>query len=180
MAGDGIATLFVLAFFGFLIWAAVKLAKRPKSYTKRFVPMEAAEHKQRNRWFHKSRYGLSDEQWKGGRGVRTQRGELVRSRGEARVADHLYARGFDYEYEPMICGFRPDFFLPEYGIVIEYWSGVSKNRKIKTAAYLREGYALVSLESGKGVSVERDIDRQLYYKFRDMGLGPDGRTKLAH
>lgn len=179
MAGDDVATLFVLAFFALVVWGFVKLARRPKRYAKRFTPMEAADRHQRNRWFHKSRYGLSDEQWIRGRSVPTARGDVVRSRAEARVADHLHGRGFRYEYEPMVCGFRPDFFLPDYGIVIEYWSPLSKNRRVKTAAYLREGYGLVSLEDGKGVSVERDIDRQLYYRFRDVGLAPDGRTKRS-
>lgn len=75
----------------------------------------------------------------------------------------------------MVCGFRPDFFLPDYGIVIEYWSGLSKNRRAKTAAYRREGYSLVSVEDGKGVSIERDVDLQLYYRFKEMRLDPDGR-----
>ena len=60
MAEGDLATIFVLAFFALLIWGAVKLARRPKRYSKRFVPREAADHRQRNKWFHKSRYGLSD------------------------------------------------------------------------------------------------------------------------
>jgi len=134
-----------------------------------FIPMASADVQQGNAR-QVSRYGLSDAEWLAGRKYMTKRGDKVRSLGEVRVANHLLARGLQYEYEPMICGWRPDFFLPEYGIIIEYWSSLSRNRPLKTKSYLRAGYTLVSLDSEKPIAVEKDIDRQLYYKFKALGL----------
>lgn len=113
---------------------------------------------------------LSSEEWRAGRQLLTRRGELVRSRAEVRIANHLHARAIDYEYEPRICGFRPDFFLPASGIVIEFWGmdepAYQDRRRRKTQAYRSAGYGLVSLEYGKDVAVERDLDRQLYYEMK--------------
>lgn len=43
----------------------------------------------------------------------------------------------------------------------------STRRRTKTRAYLANGCALVSLEPGKHVPLERDLDRQLWHKMRD-------------
>lgn len=81
--------------------------------------------------------GPTVEEWHAGRSLQTLRGEMVRSPAEVRIANHLHKRAIPYEYEPMIQGFRPDFYLPEHGIVIEYWGmdeRGSPHRRTKTRA----------------------------------------------
>lgn len=56
---------------------------------------------------------------------RTLRGEKVQSRAEKKVADFFYLNAIEYQYEKSIKlwkkKYRPDFYLPEYDIYIEYW-----------------------------------------------------------
>jgi hypothetical protein len=150
-----------------------KWRKAPRSLA--FVPMQAADEmkaRQASRWTGRVGNGLTAQEWHDGRSLHTRRGDLVRSPAEVRIADHLFARGIRYEYEPMIQGYRPDFYLPDHGVVIEYWgmdARGSPHRRKKTAAYLRNGYSLVSLEPGKEVGLERDLDRQLWHKLRVNG-----------
>lgn len=58
------------------------------------------------------------------RRYKTLRGESVYSEGEKSIADYLYTSRIQYEYETPIRLNRrrlvPDFFLPQYGIYIEY------------------------------------------------------------
>ena len=102
-----------------------------------------------------------------GRTVPTVRGEFVRSPGEARIANFLFNKGIRYEYEPYICGFRPDFYLPDYRVIIEYW-GITHNleyderRYRKTAAYRAAGFALINLESVDYSRLEDVLMRKLY------------------
>lgn len=176
-----------LLLLGGLAWGAWRLAKaagagrggsrrgRGAASRKRleYVPMQAADAiKARKASIFTERIGNGPtlEEWHGGRSLQTLRGDLVRSPPEVRIANHLHKRGIRYEYEPMIQGFRPDFYLPEHGIVIEYWGTDergSTHRRMKTRAYLANGYALVSLEPGKDVPLERDLDRQLWHKMRE-------------
>ena len=58
----------------------------------------------------------------------TLRGEKVKSRAEAKIANHFSRLGVVYKYEHRLRrGFlgktiaRPDFYLPDYNIYIEYW-----------------------------------------------------------
>jgi len=56
----------------------------------------------------------------------TKKGEIVKSYGEKRIADYLYWKGVIYEYEHPYTRKdggvnRPDFYLPEYDIYIEYY-----------------------------------------------------------
>ncbi|OLS20196.1 MAG: hypothetical protein HeimC2_38200 [Candidatus Heimdallarchaeota archaeon LC_2] len=51
----------------------------------------------------------------------TLKGHNVRSKGERTIADWLYSNKIKYLYEPKLSRFIPDFFLPEHGMVIEYY-----------------------------------------------------------
>ena len=62
----------------------------------------------------------------------TQNGELVKSGGERMIADYLCRNDIRYEYErPVKAAFsnrrisRPDFYLPDYDVYIEYWGMVN-------------------------------------------------------
>jgi hypothetical protein len=180
MADDGSgAALGLLVLIGLGTLAAYGLVRsvRPKRPPRRhdpprrdppranttYVPMQAAD----ARWVPG---GMGRDAWRAGRAFQTDAGDLVRSPPEVRIATELRRRGLRYEYEPLICGYRPDFFLPEHGVIIEYWGldekDYNQRRRRKTARYLSAGYKLVSLEPGKGISVEEDLRRQLHYKLQ--------------
>ena len=60
----------------------------------------------------------------------TLRGEQVKSHAEQKIADFLSRNGIRYEYErPFEVGIwifnkelcKPDFYLPDYDVYVEYW-----------------------------------------------------------
>ena len=79
--------------------------------------------------------------------IRTLKGEMVKSLGECLVANYLFKQGIDYIYEhpyehntanPLYRQYHPDFYLPDFGIYIEYF-GI--DREGNTAPYIdREKY----------------------------------------
>ena len=87
-----------------------------------------------------------------GRPSVTLRGEVVRSRSEKVIADWFYRNGIRYAYEypafdqrgPVIS--RPDFYLPDYGVYVEYWglanlsNGPAKSRYEKSMRWKTEQY----------------------------------------
>lgn len=97
--------------------------------------------------------------------VPTLRGDLVRSRAEARIANVLHRSGIAYDYEPIIAGFRPDFYVPAWDLVIEYWGldtpEYNERRRVKTLAYLSEGHKLLSLEPRHWAALEDKLTRKL-------------------
>ena len=73
-----------------------------------------------------------------GYSTQTIKGEEVRSHAEQTIADYFFKNGINYEYEHNIRGIgRPDFYLPDYNIVVEYWGLVDvedesvKNQYVK-------------------------------------------------
>lgn len=93
----------------------------------------------------------------------TLRGEVVRSNSERVIADYFSRSGVRYVYEqPAVSrwGFRrisrPDFYLPDYGVYVEFWGLVNlrdkfnhsryeRSKRWKTEQYRRNGIRLVSL-----------------------------------
>lgn len=55
----------------------------------------------------------------------TKKNELVRNNGEKRIADFLYKNKvrylLDHPFSMGKCVIHPDFFLPDYDLVIEFW-----------------------------------------------------------
>lgn len=85
---------------------------------------------------------------------RTEDGTAVQSHGERRIADFLAARRIAYVYDERyrIAGdvaIRPDFYLPEFDLYIEYWGMDTPeyvaNMEKKKFLYQRAGKKLVSL-----------------------------------
>lgn len=108
---------------------------------------------------------LFDPQWERARTIPTKRGDKVRSWGEARVADWLHARGIRYEYEPLVAGRRPDFLLPELGVVVEY-SGVKRADYEKRHAerlrdYAAAGVPCIALRGVSWTKLEAQLDEEL-------------------
>jgi hypothetical protein len=97
-----------------------------------------------------------------GRPSVTLRGEVVRSRSEKAIADWFYRNGIRYVYEypafdrrgSVIS--RPDFYLPDYGVYVEYWglaglpdgsahSRYERSMLWKIEQHRRNGISVVSL-----------------------------------
>ena len=95
----------------------------------------------------------------------TLRGEVVRSNSERVIADYFSRSGIRYVYEqPAMSrwGFRriskPDFYLPDWDVYVEYWglvglpdcpakSKYERSMRWKMEQYRRNGTRLVSLFS---------------------------------
>ena len=97
----------------------------------------------------------------------TQRGEVVRSNSERVIADYFSLSGIRYVYEQPAMGrwgfrriSRPDFYLPDYGVYVEYWGLVNlpnnfarsryeRSMRWKIAQYRRNGIRFISLYPGQ-------------------------------
>jgi hypothetical protein len=86
--------------------------------------------------------------------IRAKDGTLVQSDGERRVAEILSAEEIRYRYDErfrILSGYaiRPDFYLPELDVYVEYWGMDTADYKIgmlkKQQLYQRQGKKLVSL-----------------------------------
>ena len=86
--------------------------------------------------------------------IRAQNGSLVQSDGERRIVNYLHERNIAYRYDERIriiegYAIRPDFYLPEFDVYIEYWGMDTIDYKIgmlkKQKLYQQEGKRLISL-----------------------------------
>jgi hypothetical protein len=86
--------------------------------------------------------------------IEARDGTVVQSEGERRLADWLTGRGLAYRYDAkfrMVAEFqiRPDFYLPELDIYIEYWGMDTPQYKMsmykKQMLYQQEGKRLISV-----------------------------------
>ncbi|MBI5526217.1 MAG: HEAT repeat domain-containing protein [Deltaproteobacteria bacterium] len=86
--------------------------------------------------------------------IRARDGTLLQSDGERLIADWLHAQKIAYRYDERIrivegYAIRPDFYLPEFDVYIEYWGMDTTDYKIgmlkKTKLYQQEGKRLISL-----------------------------------
>ena len=86
--------------------------------------------------------------------IRAKDGTMVQSDGEKLIAEWLSASKIRYRYDErikIIQGFavRPDFYLPEFDVYIEYWGMDTIDYKIgmmmKQKLYQQEGKRLISL-----------------------------------
>lgn len=99
----------------------------------------------------------------------TLKGEVVKSGGERIIADYLYRNKIRYVYEKPVVGptgrmiSRPDFYLSDYDVYVEYWGMAdtkdgkdrrqyTKGMEWKMARYRENGIRLVSI-------YPREIDR---------------------
>ena len=101
---------------------------------------------------------------------RTADGVAVQSRGEKRIADELVRLGVAYEYDARYrivesTTIRPDFYLPEFDIYIEYWGMNTPeylaNRAKKHELYQRAGKRLVSLSYADDARLEELLREKL-------------------
>jgi len=86
--------------------------------------------------------------------IEARDGTVVQSEGERRIAEWLTAHGLAYRYDAKyrIIGefqIRPDFYLPELDVYVEYWGLDTPQYKMsmykKQALYQQEGKRLISV-----------------------------------
>jgi len=86
--------------------------------------------------------------------IQAKDGTLVQSTGERLIADWLFRNNIAYRYDErfrIIDGMavRPDFYLPEFDIYIEYWGMNTADYKIgmlkKQKLYQQQGKKIISL-----------------------------------
>lgn len=101
---------------------------------------------------------------------RTEDGTAVQSRGEKRIADFLAGKRIAYLYDERyrIAGdvrIRPDFYLPEFDLYIEYWGmdtpEYTANMKKKLFLYQRAGKKLISLSFKDSDRLEAVLEEKL-------------------
>lgn len=114
--------------------------------------------------------------------IQARDGTLVQSEGERRIAEWLTAHGLAYRYDAkfrIIAEFqiRPDFYLPELDVYIEYWGLDTPQYKMsmykKQVLYQQQGKRLISV-------YPRDLaalDALLADRLRVFGFHPaDARS----
>ena len=86
--------------------------------------------------------------------IRAKDGTWVQSDGERLICEALKVEGIRYRYDErfrILDGYaiRPDFYLPEFDVYIEYWGMDSTDYKIgmlkKQQLYQKQGKRLISL-----------------------------------
>lgn len=86
--------------------------------------------------------------------IRARDGTLVQSDGERRIAEWLADNRITYRYDERVrildgYAIRPDFYLPEHDVYIEYWGMNTHDYKIgmlkKQKLYQQQGKRLISL-----------------------------------
>ncbi len=102
--------------------------------------------------------------------IRTADGTLVQSDGEKRIANWLSKEDIKYRYDERIrivqgYAIRPDFYLPEFDVYIEYWGMDTTDYKIgmlkKRKLYQQEGKRLISIYREDKEHIEVILSRKL-------------------
>jgi len=122
----------------------------------------------------------------------TLTGQPVKSKAEKIIADYLTRHNIVYQYEAQAMTnnwlikqkiSRPDFYLPQYKLIIEYWGLVDspdkrtrdryiKSMRWKMAQYHRNNITVLSLYPSNLSSLET-LDYSFRKKFRDLkGFDP--------
>jgi len=112
--------------------------------------------------------------------IRTKSGGLVQSDGERMIADHLHEKGIAYRYDErfrIVEGYaiRPDFYLPEFDVYVEYWGMDTADYKIgmlkKQKLYQQEGKRLISLHFSEKDRLREVLSEKLSRCARIKGAG---------
>ena len=82
--------------------------------------------------------------WKGIHS-KTMKWEIVKSKSEKCMADALYMLWIQYEYErPLIINWKvvanPDFYLPKFGIWLEFWWLLNDKEYVSKMEYKKTKY----------------------------------------
>ncbi len=117
--------------------------------------------------------------------IQARDGTLVQSDGERCIADWLAQNAIAYRYDERIrildgYAIRPDFYLPEYDVYIEYWGMKTHDYKIgmlkKQKLYQQQGKRLISLYPED----KHTLDDVLPLKLRRLGADGGGKPPELH
>ena len=112
--------------------------------------------------------------------IRAKDGTLMQSDGERRIANWLRTNAVVYRYDERIrivegYAIRPDFYLPEFDVYVEYWGMDTTDYKIgmlkKQKLYQQEGKRLVSLHFTEKDHIETALADKLGRYARVPGAG---------
>jgi hypothetical protein len=113
-------------------------------------------------------------------------GTVVQSEGERRIAEWLTANAIAYRYDAKfrIIGefqIRPDFYLPELDVYIEYWGLDTPQYKMsmfkKQILYQQQGKRLISIHPADLPHLESLLASKL--KIFGYAVGIDARSKVS-
>ena len=102
--------------------------------------------------------------------IRIKDGTLVQSDGERKIANWLSSHNIPYRYDERFriiegMAIRPDFYLPELDVYIEYWGMDTADYKIgmlkKQKLYQQEGKRLISLYPDDKDNLDLALGRKL-------------------
>jgi len=108
----------------------------------------------------------------------TERGEVMKSIGERRIADYFVKNNINYIYEYDAKGrflffdykiSSPDFYLPDYDVYVEYWGLVNADDSRTRAQYVRtmkRKMAIYYRNKIKFISIYPDNLKDLDWIFR--------------
>ena len=106
----------------------------------------------------------------GAKKLRTVDEVAVQSQGERRIGDWLSKRGIAYQYDERYliardARIRPDFYLPEFDLYIEYWGMDTPeyvaNMEKKKVLYQRAGKKLISISWRELSKLEQVLEEKL-------------------
>lgn len=118
--------------------------------------------------------------------IQTNGGQWVQSNGERAIADVLHRLGIAYRYDErirLIEGYavRPDFYLPEFDIYIEYWGMDTIDYKIgmlkKQKLYQQQGKRVISLYPEDKPQMESILRSKLSRYIRIQTPGATNRNE---
>jgi hypothetical protein len=119
--------------------------------------------------------------------IETESGTLVQSDGERKIADYLARHDIAFRYDErmrIIDGYaiRPDFYLPEFDVYIEYWGMDTIDYRIgmlkKLKLYQQQGKRLISLYREDKPHLEEVLHTKLsrYVRLDPPGGAPDSAS----
>lgn len=109
----------------------------------------------------------------------------MQSDGERKIANFLKEHGIDYRYDERVrivdgYAIRPDFYLPEFDLYIEYWGMDTVDYKIgmlkKKKLYQQQGKRMISLYREDKPHLEKVLRKKLnrYVRFDPQRNGVSG------
>lgn len=119
--------------------------------------------------------------------IETKSGTFVQSEGERLIADYLTREGIAYRYDErfrILDGYaiRPDFYLPEFDVYIEYWGMDTADYKIgmlkKQKLYQQEGKRVISIYPEDKPTLDQVMQHKLGRYLKTSGTDgheQDGR-----
>jgi len=113
--------------------------------------------------------------------IQAKDGTFVQSDGEKKIAEWLDSRNIVFRYDERIriiegMAIRPDFYLPEFDVYIEYWGMDTTDYKIgmlkKLKLYQQEGKRLISLYSSEKARLAEVLAYKLSMYMRVADFKP--------